>query len=387
MSSHTGQMRSRSGPGVVPLAVALLLLLASCALQDSVAPNDAPGTRGISADRSAGPAPNFYVSPTGSPSGDGSFTEPWDLATALAGPAAVTPGSTIWLRGGMYTNAADARGFASTLTGTPDAPIVVRQYPRERATVTNILFVTGAYTWFWGFEVTNPAPQQGVMHGVHLKGPGIKVINLVVHDATDDGIFIGPGAAGAVFICSLCLRPDEDSIIGRVMDDQVDDLDSGPFEVDPEHHALLRSGVRDLKTPKPRVRTSHEEDVGNRRTLPGILAHYDRSVRCTRQRAREAPRICGVRIHSAAQPDRAARRHRGRAGEGRCQVPWLGERSVAGWRAGRRDVKVRRRTGGAVGAYAPSSRGVVGRNGVLQRAGGQQQEKRNREGYHARSGA
>src|SRR5881227_3772854 len=115
MSSHTGQMRSRSGPGVVPLAVALLLLLASCALQDSVAPNDAPGTRGISADRSAGPAPNFYVSPTGSPSGDGSFTEPWDLATALAGPAAVTPGSTIWLRGGMYTNAADARGFASTL--------------------------------------------------------------------------------------------------------------------------------------------------------------------------------------------------------------------------------------------------------------------------------
>ena len=197
MSSHTGQMRSRSGPGVVPLAAALLLLLAACALQDSVAPNDASGTRGISADLSAGPAPHFYVSPTGSPSGDGSFTEPWDLATALAGPAAVTPGSTIWLRGGMYTNAADARGFASTLTGTPDAPIVVRQYPRERATVTNILFVTGAYTWFWGFEVTNPAPQQGVMHGVHLKGPGIKVINLVVHDATDDGIFIGPEAAGA----------------------------------------------------------------------------------------------------------------------------------------------------------------------------------------------
>src|SRR5438034_9264453 len=100
MPSHTGQMRSRSGPGVVPLAVALLLLLASCALQDTVAPKDASGTWGISADRSAGPAPDFYVSPTGSPSSDGSFTEPWDLATALAGPAAVTPGSTIWLRGG-----------------------------------------------------------------------------------------------------------------------------------------------------------------------------------------------------------------------------------------------------------------------------------------------
>ncbi len=182
---------------MVLLAAALLLLLASCALQDSVAPNDAPGTRGISANRSAGPPPDFYVSPTGSPSGDGSFTNPWDLATALAGPAAVTPGSTIWLRGGTYTNPADPRGFASTLTGTPDAPIVVRQFPGERATVTNILFVTGAYTWFWGFEVTNPAPQQGVMHGVHLKGAGIKVINLVVHDATDDGIFIGPEATGS----------------------------------------------------------------------------------------------------------------------------------------------------------------------------------------------
>src|SRR2546425_2830291 len=192
---------------------------------------------------------------------------------------------------------------------------------------------------------------------------------------------------GAVDLGPRCLRPDEDSVIGRIMDDQVDDLDSGPFEVDAVHDALLRSGVRDLKAPKPRVRTSHEEDVGNRRTLPGKLAHYDRSVRCTHQRARETPRICGVRIHSAAQPDRAARRHRGRAGEGRCQVPWLGERSVAGWRAGRRDVKVRRRTGGAVGAYAPSSRGVVGRNGVLQRAGGQQQEKRSRKGYQARSGA
>jgi len=183
---------------VVPLAVALLLLLASCALQDTVAPKDSSGTWGISADRSAGPAPDFYVSPTGSPSSDGSFTEPWDLATALAGPAAVTPGSTIWLRGGTYTNAADPRGFASTLIGTADAPIVVRQYPGEHATVTNTLFVTGANAWFWGFEVAHPAPQLGeALHGVNLRGPGTKLINLVVHDATDDGIFIAPEATGA----------------------------------------------------------------------------------------------------------------------------------------------------------------------------------------------
>ena len=71
---------------------------------------------------------------------------------------------------------------------------MVRQYPGERATVTNILMVTGAYTWFWGFEVTNPVPPQGVLHGVRLRGPETKLINLVVHDATDNGIFIGPEA-------------------------------------------------------------------------------------------------------------------------------------------------------------------------------------------------
>jgi hypothetical protein len=176
-------MLSRTGPRVVSFAPAFLLLFASCAPQDSVAPND--------------PARDFFVSPTGSSSGDGSFTKPWDLATALAGPAAVTPGSTIWLRGGTYTNPVDPRGFLSTLMGTADAPIVVRQYPGERATVTNTLLVKGAYTWLWGFEVTHPAPQQGTLHGVDARGPGTKLINLVVHDATDDGIFIGPEAAGA----------------------------------------------------------------------------------------------------------------------------------------------------------------------------------------------
>ncbi|HEV2749339.1 MAG TPA: right-handed parallel beta-helix repeat-containing protein [Gemmatimonadales bacterium] len=176
-------MRSRTRPGAVLIAPALFLLLASCERPDPIAPDDPP--------------PDFFVSPTGSPSGDGSSNNPWDLATAFAGPAAVTPGSTIWLRGGTYTNPADPRGFLSTLTGTADAPIVVRQYPGERATVTNIILVRGAYTWLWGFEVTHPAPQEGVLHGVDLRGPGSKAINLVVHDATDDGIFIGPEATGA----------------------------------------------------------------------------------------------------------------------------------------------------------------------------------------------
>src|SRR5207249_11290425 len=101
----------------------------------------------------------FFLSPRGSQTENGMFANPWDMATALSGPAAVTPGSTIWLRGGTYTNPADQIGFESKLTGTADTPIVVRQFPGERATVTRTLLVTGPYTWFWGFEVTNPAPQ------------------------------------------------------------------------------------------------------------------------------------------------------------------------------------------------------------------------------------
>ena len=77
MASHTGQMLSRSGPGLVSLAAALLSMSASCALRDTVAPKDAPGPRGVSAQLSDAPAQDFYVSPSGSPSGDGSFANPW----------------------------------------------------------------------------------------------------------------------------------------------------------------------------------------------------------------------------------------------------------------------------------------------------------------------
>ncbi len=76
---------------------------------------------------------DFYVSPTGTTGtgpGTGTISNPWALQTALSQPSAVHPGDTIWLRGGTYTGL-----FTSSLTGTSDLPIVVRQYPGERATL------------------------------------------------------------------------------------------------------------------------------------------------------------------------------------------------------------------------------------------------------------
>lgn len=187
-------MVSRTAPAFALLALAFLVLPASCGLPDAVEPPNAPGTPGLSATGSPGTASDFYVSPTGSPSGDGSVNNPWDLATALADPARVPPGSTIWLRGGTYTGPFLGHGYVSNLTGTADAPIVVRQYPGERATVTKFLFVRGAYTWYRGFEVVHTLPQVGYAYGIDVQGPGTKLINLVIHDATSSGVFIGPEA-------------------------------------------------------------------------------------------------------------------------------------------------------------------------------------------------
>jgi hypothetical protein len=144
----------------------------------------------------------FYAAPTGSPSNDGSLTRPLDLATALSASSPLRAGDTLWLRGGVYRRPAspDSQGdpavFASTLTGTAAAPIVVRQYPGERATLdgnlapsTRVLVVHGSYTWYWGFEITNSDPNRYVTRGDGLDSYGHhnRFINLIIHD-TGQGV-------------------------------------------------------------------------------------------------------------------------------------------------------------------------------------------------------
>jgi hypothetical protein len=128
----------------------------------------------------------YYVDPAGSSNGDGTWQRPWDMGTALAGAAGqIRPGDTVWLRGGRY------RGpFTSKLSGTPTAPIFVRQYPGERATLDNssttqvTLHITGQWGWYWGFEVMNSISDRNTArpNGVYPSAPNNKLINLVVHD-------------------------------------------------------------------------------------------------------------------------------------------------------------------------------------------------------------
>ena len=160
-------------------------------------------------------ATDFFASPSGSASGDGTIGNPWSLAKALSQPATVRPGDTIWLRGGTYDGT-----FYASLNGSATAPIKVRQYPGERATIdggnsnfANILEVAGSYTYYWGFEIMSSDPNHssaqsgsaptdlGIGDGVAIvqnstTGAGLKFINLVIHD-TAGGFGLWQQAYGA----------------------------------------------------------------------------------------------------------------------------------------------------------------------------------------------
>jgi len=150
----------------------LILLLCGCLV----------GLRGPAASlRSVG---GFYAAPGGTAAGDGTRARPWDLATALAGGrGAVGAGDTIWLRGGTYAGTFEAR-----VAGTSAAPVIVRQYPGERATIDGSLHARGAFVTYWGFEITQSNPVANGKNALETYGPNCRFVNLIVHDAGAQGV-------------------------------------------------------------------------------------------------------------------------------------------------------------------------------------------------------
>lgn len=187
-----------------------------------------------------GPAPpvGFFVATTGSPAGDGSFGNPWDLQTAMYGgpggnvttPAAtVTPGSTVWLRGGTYTGQ-----FVCNVIGSAGNYITYRGYPGERATIngnfdnsitgthsaTVQLHPNGQYQIIRDIEIYNtqvdrlcsPWADQGAAlggkdgdarnEGINLLAYNCKLVNCVIHD---NGIAIFASATARKWELNGCL--------------------------------------------------------------------------------------------------------------------------------------------------------------------------------------
>ena len=155
-------------------------------------------------------AADYYVAPNGSSTNDGSESRPLDLETALSASSPARPGDTIWLRDGRYLGT-----FVSDLEGSTASPIVVRQYPGERAVIdavtgnrhTPALYVRGSDTWYWGFEVTDSNPVRTVTGrynppratSVWVLGPRTKFINMIVHDGEQGFGFWNPAVDAELY--------------------------------------------------------------------------------------------------------------------------------------------------------------------------------------------
>jgi hypothetical protein len=185
------------------LAVALALTLALGACGDSGAGSGvdarAPLDSGWTDDGGTGPvcptgeASGFHASLQGSPEGDGSPSDPWDLTTALDRPPGVGPGDTIWIHGGRYVGS-----FVVKQEGLPGAPITLRAWPGERVTLDGesapdepVLQIYHEWMVIRDLEITNSHSDRRSERGtgIYVGGDHVVLANLVVHD-------VGTGVSG-----------------------------------------------------------------------------------------------------------------------------------------------------------------------------------------------
>jgi len=195
-------------------------------------------------------AADWYAAPWGTPGGNGSFNNPWDLQTALdpslqpLPPGRVQAGDTVWLRGGVYvpqqTCGDGLFNFCCRLQGTQAQPTVVRGYPSDaqRPTIDGgvrqgniaIIHVRNSYVHFREFEIMSSALDHSAVCGCcpppcppcsslpsdiepamafHVHSDpnepvvGLKFINLVIHD-TATPFYLHENSDGAeVYGCMI----------------------------------------------------------------------------------------------------------------------------------------------------------------------------------------
>jgi hypothetical protein len=150
----------------------------------------------------------WHVAPSGSSSNAGSDSQPWSLDYALNGAAGqIQPGDTVWIHGGTYRGA-----FRPTVAGAPGKPVVIRQYPGERATIDvagatsttsrgDAFVVDGSWTEWWDFEIMSSDPNRYTTTRPNMivnNASNTKYIDLVVHDG-GIGFYNYPTASNVEF--------------------------------------------------------------------------------------------------------------------------------------------------------------------------------------------
>ena len=145
---------------------------------------------------------DLYVSPNGTPLGSGTMAQPYDLVTALSGQVG-QPGDTFWLSGGNYV----VGHIDTKIQGAPGQPITFRQMPGEWARVDGSLtfYQSSGNLVLRDFELySSDTNRLSIQTGVGFNPTDIKIIpgiasyvsdmsfiNLVVHDQTRHGFYIG----------------------------------------------------------------------------------------------------------------------------------------------------------------------------------------------------
>ena len=166
---------------------------------------------------STGHAGDWFVSTNGSPSGNGSLMNPWDLQTAYYNAQA---GDTVWLRNGIYEPPSNSThqswsgslyfypGWYIANSGTSANLITIRSYPDEWAAIDGrTLF--NSYTQFRDLEFFNSL--KGIRHDTNHLGYGTDMelpygdfnsggysnqwINCILHDEE-----AGPDDAGGSIV-------------------------------------------------------------------------------------------------------------------------------------------------------------------------------------------
>jgi len=207
--------------GRVPCLLALAIALLGCGegSEDGAGSGggNAGGAGGTGAGGSGGtPVPTctndapsgkqFHAATDGSPSGDGSPEKPWDLPTALLGPAGLQPGDTVLVHGGVY-----AGGFVSKLAGQDGAPITLRSAPGEWAVLDGqsssepTLQVYKQWVVIRDLEITNGKSDRTTARpsGVYVEAQHAKLVNLVVHDVGTGIICNSAGDANPEYALEL----------------------------------------------------------------------------------------------------------------------------------------------------------------------------------------
>ena len=158
-----------------------------------------------------------YVGPEGKAANPGTRESPWDLSSTLSGRAEIAPGDVIWVLGGVYRGAFEAR-----LAGKEGAPIHLRTVPGERASILDsgmAVIEPASWLWIWDLEIAGSLPvekretkQEGsnptdlpMAGGLHINaGKGCKFIDINVHDNVGGGVAWWAGSTdGEMYGCVI----------------------------------------------------------------------------------------------------------------------------------------------------------------------------------------